>query len=103
LFFVVHRSSASFPALDGTGQRQDALPFAPAAARSGVIPKEGGMDTPPKAVGSAMRRLFAAFAQRPMNWNLIDAFTRLEEREEELRDEERQRRGGKPDEPSERS
>jgi len=54
------------------------------------------MDTPPKAVGSAMRRLFAAITRKPMNWKLIDAFTRLEEREEELR-------ATKPDEPTERS
>ena len=29
---------------------------------------------------------FGALAKRPMGWNLIDAFTRLEEREERLRD-----------------
>jgi len=58
------------------------------------------MDVPPKALGSAMRRLLAAVTRRPLNWKLIDAFTRLEEREEELR--ERQSKG-KPDEPGERS
>lgn len=60
------------------------------------------MDTPPKAVGSAMRRLFAAITRRPMNWNMIDAFSRLEEREEELREREAQR-GKKRDDPGERS
>jgi hypothetical protein len=58
------------------------------------------MDTPPKSLGQGMRRLFAAVTRQPMNWKLIDAFARLEEREEELRD---QQRDGKPDEPTERS
>ncbi len=60
------------------------------------------MDTPPKAVGSAMRRLFAAITRRPMNWKMIDAFSRLEEREEELREREG-RRDKKGDEPGDRS
>jgi len=58
------------------------------------------MDTPPKALGSAMRRLLAAVTRRPLNWKLIDAFTRLEEREEELRE---RKSAGKPDEPGERT
>jgi hypothetical protein len=60
------------------------------------------MNTPPKALGAAMRRLFAAVTRRPMSWNMIDAFSRLQEREEELRG-----RDGQPekkrDEPSGRS
>ena len=58
------------------------------------------MDTPPKALGSAMRRLLAAVTRRPLNWKLIDAFTRLEEREEELRE---RKSADKPDEPRERT
>lgn len=58
------------------------------------------MDTPPKALGSAMRRLLAAVTRRPLNWKLIDAFTRLEEREEELRE---RKSAGKPDKPGERT
>jgi len=58
------------------------------------------MDTPPKALGSAMRRLLAAVTRRPLNWKLIDAFTRLEEREEELRE---RKSADKPDEPGERT
>jgi hypothetical protein len=38
------------------------------------------MDNPSKIIGEGLRRLFSAFIRR---WNLIDAFTRLEEREEE--------------------
>ncbi len=49
-----------------------------------------------------MRRLFAAVTRRPMNWNLIDAFTRLEEREEELRARDAQR-AKKRDELTDRS
>ena len=30
--------------------------------------------------------MFSALSRRPMGWNLIDAFSRLEEREEEARD-----------------
>ncbi|HET6321270.1 MAG TPA: hypothetical protein VFF87_04375 [Hyphomicrobium sp.] len=47
-----------------------------------------------------MRRLLAAVTRRPLNWKLIDAFTRLEEREEELRE---RKSAGKPDEPGERT
>lgn len=59
------------------------------------------MDTPPKAVGSAMRRAFDAVTRWPLNWKLIDAFTRLEEREEELRDRAPQR-AETPSEPNSR-
>ena len=43
------------------------------------------MDNPTKTIGEGLRRVFSAFIRRPMGWNLIDAFTRLEEREEEAR------------------
>jgi hypothetical protein len=56
------------------------------------------METPPRDLGSALRRLFAAVTRRPMGWNLIDAFARLEEREEELRGPTK-----KPDDPNDRS
>jgi hypothetical protein len=34
-----------------------------------------------KIIGQEIRRIFAAL-RKPMGWNLIDAFTRLQEREE---------------------
>ena len=37
-----------------------------------------------KIIGQEIRRIFAAL-RKPMGWNLIDAFTRLEEREERAR------------------
>lgn len=40
------------------------------------------MDTPPKAVGQSLRRMFASMIRRPMGWTMIDAFAKLEEREE---------------------
>lgn len=40
------------------------------------------MDTPPKVLGPSLRQLFAAVIRRPMGWSMIDAFARLEEREE---------------------
>ena len=46
-------------------------------------PQLGWMDNPSKTIGEGLRRLFSAFIRRPMGWNLIDALTRLEEREEE--------------------
>lgn len=39
------------------------------------------MAVDPKIIGQEIRRIFAAL-RKPMGWNLIDAFTRLEEREE---------------------
>jgi hypothetical protein len=41
-----------------------------------------------------MRRFFAAVTRKPVSWNIIDAFARLQEREEELRDASGER--GKP-------
>ena len=39
------------------------------------------MDPTLKIIGNELQRVFAAI-KRPMGWNVIDAFTRLEEREE---------------------
>jgi hypothetical protein len=39
------------------------------------------MAVDPKTIGQEIRRIFASL-RRPMGWNVIDAFTRLEEREE---------------------
>ena len=39
------------------------------------------MAVDPKIIGQEIRRIFAAL-RKPMGWNLIDAFARLEEREE---------------------
>jgi len=44
------------------------------------------METSTKIIGEDLRRIFAAVVRRPMGWNLIDAFSHLEEREETLRD-----------------
>ena len=38
------------------------------------------MNVSSKIIGTELRRIFAAL-RRPMGWNLIDAFARLEERE----------------------
>lgn len=46
------------------------------------------MDTPPKVLGPSLRQLFASMIRRPMGWSMIDAFARLEEREEAARDTE---------------
>jgi hypothetical protein len=43
------------------------------------------MDNSSKSVGEGLWRIFTAFVRRPMGWSLIDAFTRLEEREEAVR------------------
>jgi hypothetical protein len=43
------------------------------------------MDNPSKTIGEELRRVFSVVIRRPMGWDLIDAFTRLEEREEETR------------------
>jgi hypothetical protein len=40
------------------------------------------METTEKTIGQNLRRIFAAVTRRPMGWNLINAFTHLEEREE---------------------
>jgi len=39
------------------------------------------MNVSSKIIGTELRRIFAAL-RRPMGWSLIDAFARLEEREE---------------------
>jgi len=39
------------------------------------------MNVTSKIIGTELRRIFAAL-RRPMGWSLIDAFARLEEREE---------------------
>jgi hypothetical protein len=58
------------------------------------------MDTPLKALGAAMRQLFVTVARRPMSWNMVDAFAKLEEREEEMREREQDKSGSaKPDTP----
>ena len=42
------------------------------------------METTLKAIGKELQRVFAAL-RRPMGWGVIDAFARLEEREEARR------------------
>jgi hypothetical protein len=43
------------------------------------------MNITSKMIGKELRRIFSGL-KRPMGWNLIDAFTRLEEREESPKD-----------------
>jgi hypothetical protein len=43
---------------------------------------ESAMEQPTKTIGQALRELFAHIKKRPLDWKLIDAFTRLEEQEE---------------------
>ena len=58
------------------------------------------METSSKIIGEGLRRLFATFVRRPLGWNLIDAFARLEEREEQLgRDVETNESGTDPLQP----
>ena len=40
------------------------------------------MDEGTKMIGAFLRDLCAGLKKRPLDWKLIDAFTRLEEREE---------------------
>ena len=40
------------------------------------------MDEGTKTIGAFLRDLSAGLKKRPLDWKLIDAFTRLEEREE---------------------
>jgi hypothetical protein len=61
------------------------------------------MDTPLKALGAAMRQLFLTVSRRPMSWNMVDAFARLEEREEELREQDGNRPPSTRKEPTDRS
>ena len=42
------------------------------------------MDTASKSIGCTIRELSAGFRRRPLNWDLIDALTTLEEREASL-------------------
>ena len=44
------------------------------------------METNDRTIGESLRRIYANLIRRPMGWNLIDAFTRLEEREEAQKD-----------------
>jgi hypothetical protein len=44
------------------------------------------MDNSSKTIGEGLRKILSAFTWLPMSWSLIDAFTRLEEREEAVRD-----------------
>jgi len=44
------------------------------------------MDNSSKTIGAGLRKILLAFTRLPMSWSLIDAFTRLEEREEAVRD-----------------
>jgi hypothetical protein len=43
------------------------------------------MDNGSKTIGDALRQIFSNFNRWPLGWSLIDAFARLEEREEEMR------------------
>ena len=43
------------------------------------------MDAALKMIGERLRKIFGDPTKSAMGWNLIDAFTRLEEREEALR------------------
>ncbi len=47
------------------------------------------MDTSLKRIGERLRQIFGDPLRRPAGWNIIDAFTRLEEREEALLDADR--------------
>jgi hypothetical protein len=44
------------------------------------------METSARIIGEDLRRIFAAVVRRPMGWNLINAFSHLEECEEALRE-----------------
>jgi hypothetical protein len=44
------------------------------------------MDTALKMIGERLQKFFGDPTKSAMGWTLIDAFTRLEEREEALRD-----------------
>jgi hypothetical protein len=53
------------------------------------------MDTSSETIGKELRRIFAA-QRRPMGWSVIDAFARLEEREEARRDGDESNDGHRP-------
>jgi hypothetical protein len=59
------------------------------------------METALKIIGDRLRKVFGDPAKSAMGWNLIDAFTRLEEREEALKqdDEKSDGKEGPPLEP----
>ena len=44
------------------------------------------MDQGTKTIGEVLRDLCMGLKKRPLDWKLIDAFTRLEEREEAAND-----------------
>jgi len=45
------------------------------------------MDQGTKTIGEFLRDLSAMLKKRPLDWKLIDAFARLQEREEEANDD----------------
>jgi len=45
------------------------------------------LDQGTKTIGEFLRDLAAALKRRPLDWKLIDAFARLQEREEEANDD----------------
>ena len=49
-------------------------------------PKLAHMDNSSQTIGAGLRKILSAFIRVPMSWSLIDAFTRLEEGEEAVRD-----------------
>jgi hypothetical protein len=55
------------------------------------------MDEGTKTIGEFLRDLCAGVKKRPLDWKLIDAFTRLEEREEATDDESNDADGPVPD------
>jgi hypothetical protein len=44
------------------------------------------METSAKIIGAGLQRIFAVITLRPLGWNLIDALSNLEEREEAICD-----------------
>jgi hypothetical protein len=55
------------------------------------------MDEGTKTIGAFLRDLCAGLKKRPLDWKLIDAFTRLEEREEATIDKSNDADGRVPD------
>jgi hypothetical protein len=43
------------------------------------------MDNSSKTIGEGLRKILSGCTRLPMGWSLIDAFTRLEEREDAMR------------------
>jgi hypothetical protein len=52
------------------------------------------MDQGTKTIGQFLRDLAASLKRRPLDWKLIDAFARLQEREEEANDDSPKRASG---------